>query len=298
MDNREPTDICQQTNVSFFDILLAIAFHKKLFLSIWILISLCGVIAAVMMPAKYSYTTLIGMGTNYEGQLVESASIARAKLNAVIIPVAQRHYIDDGGLYSTNVEVLVKSPSMLSFETRGTIESAQDNFIIHKSIFEALRKEHQMILAKMSENAILKMKEITHTLKELEEEGVLLNKNLIGLDQMDASLKRQAIKSDANAALLHIIIINQMELNRAALMRTLAINIDAKNSKRIDLDNIRKNLDGMSETFYAVPTTQSKSAVAPNRMLVSIGGILSGLLIGILSVLLVDYFTKLRRNER
>ena len=298
MDKYEPTDIRQQTKTRLFEIWVAVVEHKKLFIAVWILISLIGMMAAVMMPAKYSYITIIGFGTNYEGLVVAEAAVARAKLNAVIIPVAQRKYIEDGGVYDINVEVLVKSPSMLSLESSGTIESAQDNYNIHKTIFEALRNEHNTILTKQSEAGIMAREEHTLKLKVLEEEVVLLNKNLKRLDEMDASLKRQAIKSDADAALLHIILINQIEFHRAELKKDLAGNIAGINWNRLNLASIQKNLDRLRETFLAVPTTQSKNAVAPNRMLIVIGGILSGLVIGILSVLLLDFFTKLRRKEK
>ena len=117
MDKYEPNDIRQQTKTGLFEIWLAVVEHKRLFMVVWILFSLSGLIVALMLPAKYSYTTLIGLGSNSEGQLIEPAAVVRAKMNAVIIPVAQKKYIDDGGVYDINVEILVKSPSMLLFES-------------------------------------------------------------------------------------------------------------------------------------------------------------------------------------
>ncbi len=298
MDKYEPNDIRQQTKTGLFEIWLAVVEHKRLFMVVWILLSLSGLMVAFMLPAKYSYTTLIGLGSNSEGQLIEPAVVVRAKMNAVIIPVAQKKYIDDGGVYDINVEILVKSPSMLLFESRGPIESSQDNYNIHKIIFEDLLKDHKTILTKQSEKAISTRKKISDKLKELEDESVLLAKNLKRLDEMAASFQMQAIKSDANAALLHIILNNQMELNRAVLKRVFTDNKIAISDKRSELDNIEKSLDGQRETFYAVPTTQSKSPVGPNRMLIALGGIMSGLVIAILSVLLLDSFIKLRRRER
>ena len=298
MDKYEPNDIRRQTKTGLFEIWLAVVEHKRLFMVVWILLSLSGLMVALMLPAKYLYTTLIGLGSNSEGQLIEPAAVVRAKINAVIIPVAQNKYIDDGGVYDINVEILVKSPSMLLFESRGPIESSQDNYNIHKIIFEDLLKDHKTILTKQSEKAISTRKNISDKLKELEDESVLLNKNLKRLDEMAASFQMQAIKFDANAALLHIILNNQMELNRTVLKRVFTDNKIAISDKRSQLDNIEKSLDGQRESFYAVPTTQSKSPVGPNRMLIAFGGIVSGLVIAILSVLLLDSFAKLRRRER
>ena len=298
MTNNESANISQQTKATFYEIWVAITKHQKLFLSLWILISLSGVMAAVMMPANYSYTTLVGLGTNYDGQQIETTAITRAKLNAVIILVAKRKYLDDGGVYDVDVEVLVKSPSVLSLESRGPIESAQDNYSIHKNIIEALQKDHKTIMTKASEKAFSTRKKISDKLKELEDESILLNKNLKRLDEMGATLQMQAIKSDVNAALLTIILNNQMELNRAVLRRVYADNTIAVSERRSELDNIEKSLDSMRETFYAVPTTQSKSPVGPNRILIAIGVIFSGLVIAILSVLLVDSFVKVRSRER
>lgn len=296
MDKYEQNDIRQQTKTGLFEIWSAVVEHKKIFMAVWILLSLSGLIVALMLPAKYSYTTLIGLGQHSEGHLIEPVAVVRAKMNAVIIPVTQKKYIDDGGVYDINVEVLVRSPSMLLLKSRGSIESSQDNYNIHKIISEALLKDHKTILTKQTEKAISTRKKISDHLKELEEENVLLNKNFKRLDGMSASLKVESIKSDANAGLLYIILNNQMELNRAALRRAFTDNIIAISDRRSQLDQIEKGLDGQRETFYAVPTTQSKSAVAPNRVLIALGGILSGLVIGILGVLFFDTIAKLRRG--
>lgn len=298
MVNSKLNDVHQQANSGFFDILLAIVKHQKLFLFIWIIISLSGVIAAVLMPAKYSYTTLIGLGTNYAGNQLESISITRAKLNAVIIPVAQRKYIDDGGVYDVSVNLMVKSPSMILLESRGLIESAEDNLNFHKTISEELFKVHQSILTNEYEKAILPMNKIRDKIKKLEKESLLLNNNLKRLDDMDAALKRQAIESDANLALLHIILNNQFELTRTITQKNLADNTLALDKMRNDFINIENNLDGQRKTFYAVPPTQSKSEVAPNRLLIAVGGILCGFLIGVFGVLLVDFLPSLFRKVK
>ena len=141
------------------------------------------------------------------------------------------------------------------------------------------------------------VKRLVHKIKELEDENMLLNKNLKRLDEFDASIKMQAIKSDANAEFLHIVLINQMELSRSTINKQLFDNMVVLNDKRAQLIDTEKALENQRETFYAVPTTQSKSTVAPNRILIALGGVLSGLVIGILSALLVDFFTKLRRKE-
>ena len=297
MDNHDSNDKHQQIKDGLYDIFVKILKYRKIFLFSWFLISLSGVMVAIMKPAMYSYTSLIGLGTNYDGQPLESVAITRAKLNAVIIPIAQRNYIDQGGLYDVSVEVFVKSPTMLLLESRGYNESAKDNVNIHKIIFEALLKEHQSILTKEYERIILPRKKIMNKLSELEEEGLLLNKNLKRLDEMDIDLKKQAVKSDADLALLHIILSNQFELNRNIIRKSLSDNKHASDETRAQLSSIEKSLDGQHKTFFAVSPTQSKSAVGPNRILIVVVGFLSGFIIGILSVLMVDFLARLNRKE-
>jgi hypothetical protein len=298
MDNLESNNNFQQNKNGLFDIFIKIVKYRKLFLFSCFMVSLSGVMVAIMLPAKYSYTSLIGLGTNYEGQPLESVAITRAKLNAVIIPIAEKNYRDEGGVHDVSVEVLVKSPHMILLESRGSIESAKDNLNIHKTIFESLLKDHQIILKKEYERVILPRKKIMNKLSELDEERALMNKNLKRLDEIDIVLKKQAIKTDANLALLQIILNNQIELNRTIMRKSLFDNKLDRDEARTQLSSVDKSIDEQHKTFFAVSPTQSKNSVGPNRILIAIVGILSGLFTGILSVLTADFLSKQNRKEK
>jgi len=294
MEKNDKTNSVQQYISGFKDIFFAVLNQKRCFLSVWFLISLMGMIASETMPDKYSFTTVIGLGTNYAGQHIESVAVVRAKLNAVIIPVSQRKYYDEGGSFNINVETMVKSPSMISLESTGPLESAQDNINIHHSIFEALRKEHHGILSKEYNDKILPMNRLVQEIKELEDGNIILNNGLKRLDNLDVSVKLLPDKSEYNIGLERIILINQIGLSRLIINKFFGDNIINIGKKTAELSGFKTGLDNQTETFIAVSTTQSKSAIAPNRILIKIGSVLVGLVIGVIGALILDALIKMR----
>ncbi len=298
MNNRGMADRHQEDEVSLVDAWRTLVRHKKMVFFIWVLISLSGVIAAVVVPEKYVYTTLIEVGSQGK-DLVETAAAARARLIASIIYVAQRKYLDEGkGAYDINIEVLVKGPSFLLLESRGSVQSAQDHLALHRAVLEALRQEHQatFIFNKGYEASGVRQEVAKRRVAELQDERVLLGVKLKRLDEEEASLMKQAIKSDANAALVHMILINQIEVNRAEIKKDTADNMRAMDEQRSALSIIARELGGLRETKAAVPFAQSKIPVAPNRRLIIMLAIFGGLMMGALSAFLMESFLKVRKG--
>ena len=118
MNDRRKTDTYREDEISLVDLWRVLVKHKKRVFLVWLLISLAGVIAAVLMPERYAYTTLVEIGrlTAETGKdnLVETADEARVRLIAGIIPVIERRFLGEGkDAYGINVKVPEKSPSFL-----------------------------------------------------------------------------------------------------------------------------------------------------------------------------------------
>src|SRR3990172_13380568 len=99
MNDRRKTDAYREDEISLVDLWRVLVKHKKRVFLVWLLISLAGVIAAVLMPERYAYTTLVEIGRPPAGtgkdNLVETADEARVRLIAGIIPVIERRFLGE-----------------------------------------------------------------------------------------------------------------------------------------------------------------------------------------------------------
>ncbi len=227
--------------ISLIDIWRTLVKHKKLIFLVWALISLGGVIAAVLIPERYTYTTLLEVGSQVGGVLVETADAARVKLLAGIIPITQRRYLTEGKeAYGITVKVTIpeKSPSLLSLESQGTAQSASDHLAFQGDIAEALRQDHEIIFGRAREVLAARQEDVKRKIAELtdaralaitrldrldEEETAHLKKKIEQSRALLASIARPGERSLASRmaeeamALTHMMAVNQIEQQRRTL---------------------------------------------------------------------------------
>jgi len=296
MSNGILTDKHQKHEASLVDAWRTLVEHKKMVFFIWVLISLVGVVAAVVMPQKYAFTTLVEVGSHGK-DLVETAAVARARLIANSIHVIKTKYLDEGkSAFDINVELIVKSPSMLMLESRGTAQSVQDHLALHKDIFDALWQEHQTISSKVYAGLVEQQEKTKLGLAMLQDERVLLGEQRKRLDEEQTYLKARAIPPNTDSALVHIMLINLQETKRAVIKKAITDNMRDMDQRRIELSQTSRQLEGFRETKVALPFAQSKTSVAPNRSLIIVLAIFGGLVMGVLGVFLMESFLKVREE--
>ena len=220
MNDRRMTDAYQEDEISLVDIWRVLVKHKKLVFLVWGLISLGGVIAAVLIPEKYAYTTLIEIGhLGYETrlslwpnlpkgktELVEVAAEARIRLVAGIIPVTRRKYLSEGkDVPGVEVRIPEKSPSLLLLESRGPARSAPGQLAFHGDVVDALRQEHQPVLNKAREAFDAQQEAVKRETAKLQDRSVRLAAKSKRLDVKEAYLKRRTEQFRAtNAAVARL----------------------------------------------------------------------------------------------
>ena len=296
MSNGVLTDKHQKHEASLVDAWRALVERKKMVFFIWVLISLVGVVAAVVMPQKYAFTTLVEVGSHGK-DLVETAAAARARLIAHSIHVIKKKYLDEGkSAFDIDVELIVKSPSMLMLESRGTAQSVQDHFALHKDILDALRREHQSISSKVYAGLVEQQEKTKLGLAMLQDERVLLGEQRKRLDERQTYLNARAIPSNTDSALVQIMLISLEETKRVEVKKAITNNMRDMDQRRIELSQISGQIEGIRETTVALPFAQSKNPVAPNRSLIIILAIFAGLVMGVLGVFLMESFLKVREE--
>lgn len=179
MNDRRITDAYHEDEISLIDIWRVLVKHKNLILLVWALISLGGVIAAVLISEKYVYTTLIEIGRlgdeKGNGREVETAEAARVRLVTDIIPVTRRKYLSEGkDTHGMDVKIPEKSLSFLLMESRGLARSAPGQLAFQGAVAEALRQEHQSVLSKAREALGAQQEAVKRYMADLQDERVLL----------------------------------------------------------------------------------------------------------------------------
>lgn len=318
MNGRRITDTYHEDEISLIDIWRVLVKHKKVIFLVWVLISLGGVIAAVLIPDKYAYTTLIEMGRLGDEKatvrLVETVGEARVRLVADIIPVTRRKYLSEGkDAYGIDVKIPEKSPSLLLLESYGPAQSAPGQLAFHGAVVDALRQEHQSIINKTREALDAQQEAVKRYMADLQDERVLLAAQLKRLDEEQAYLKKNRDeqstapstrrgekaadqKADATAELVRIMVSNQLEQQRWVDSKDIAVNVRALDAQRIASNMIASGLEEIRETRIVIPPTQSDSPVAPDRRLIVVLAIFGGLMVSVLGAFLMEFFIKVRKE--
>lgn len=335
MNDRRKTDAYREDEISLVDVWRTLVKHKKLIFLVWGLITLTGLAAAVLMPEKYAYTTLIEVG-GQGNDLVGTADAARTRLIAGIIPVVQRKYLDEGKKI-TDVKVLVpeKSPSNVLLESQGTAKAASSHLAFHGAIVDVLRDGHRAIQNKTRETLTVQQEAAQRRIAALKDESTLLTAKLKRLDEEEEYLKGQIKQSQADVAaasklgaksmaaaagaeattLTYIMMItNQLEQQRRFLStiedrvllglprerveinKAIADNVRSVDEQRSALNVIVSELGRIRETKALIPPHQSESPVGPKRWQIMMISVLAGLMLGVLATFFTEFLLKVRKE--
>jgi uncharacterized protein involved in exopolysaccharide biosynthesis len=277
---------------AFVDACRTLLRYKRVILFIWVLVSLVGVVAAVLMPSRYAYMTLIEVGGS-KGGLVETTGAARARLKASILPDIERKYVDMGK-YFHDLDVVVKSPSTLQLKSVGPSNSIEDHRTLHAASVEALRQAHETMVSRMSAKLALRQSEIGAELKELEGHVEALTLRLKAIDLVQTNLNRAPQESDPTPLVNYSYLQDLYEIQRIETQVAISSAFKKIKAKRAELSENRQEV--LVETKASGSLERSINPVGPSRALIVALAILGGLLVGVLSVFLMESFLELRRS--
>lgn len=142
----------QNDEISLVDLWLTVARHKKLVLSIFSIVLLGGVIAALFLPKSYTYSTAIEIskywGGNGYSQLEPPESV-KSKLENVYIP-----QVTLGENSEKPLEVKVENPKnspLIVLKSKAPEVDAERVQSVHEGIVQAIAKEHAEQLSRLRE---------------------------------------------------------------------------------------------------------------------------------------------------
>lgn len=334
MHDHRITDTYQDDEISLADVWRTLVGHKKLIFLVWGLVILTGLAAAVLMPEKYAYTTLIEIGGQWDDP-VETADAARARLLAGIIPVVQNRYLAEGKkITDVKVSIPEKSPVFVFLESQGTAEAASIHLAFHAEIVDVLAQEHHAAQNKVREVLVIGQETVRRRITALDNENIFLTEKLKHLDDEETYLEEKikqvraavaaaskwsdkagaaAAKEGAAAAFTHMMATNQIEQQRflttlenrvlvglpgerAEINKTITDNAQSVEEQRSALNITTSELGRLRETKALIPPARSASSVAPDRRVISMLAIFIGLMLGVLSAFMVEFLLKVRKE--
>lgn len=269
MDNSEQRE--QYSEIDLVDIWIIIRRHLWLFLAVFLVIFILGLVVANLRSVKYDYSVTVQIGGFRAGgtatlvPIMELDAVVDALQNA-IIPTVLRSYADaHPGFNPATVNIEVSTPktgAQVTLETRGTL--AQDS-LMRELLAEIVNKmEHDQ--GSLLQSRIVATKE-------------LLTQQLVQLESQQSALEksRQQLTthgSQSDKALTLLLVDNQIALQQRQLL-------DLK---------LQLNVSSLTDVRLTQPITPPQRSVKPSGLgtaaFVAIAFILA-LFFGLFAVFLV-----------
>ena len=144
-----PQYVYPEDEISLIDLWLIIVKHKKIFLYVFSAIVLIGLIAALVMPKKYSITSTIGIGQTVQDErviLLESPETVKAKLENALVPEILSRYEDDEIRLQEFAVSIPKNSDLVVLQTKVKDDEIELFSQILTEMTDAIEQDHERIL--------------------------------------------------------------------------------------------------------------------------------------------------------
>lgn len=194
-----------------FDLLAIAAQHWRVILAIAATATCVALLLAIMQPLRYTYVTLIEIGTRFLADRVvplESPDTVLTKLTANYTPRAI-HEFEERNAWNRaclNVDARVpKNSQLLMLNSVGTSEDEPACAALHEAIVQYLREDHSRTMAVVKKELEIKIDEASHSLERLQDEARMIEGQLkrIGAEQRLVALETSAARELVTTATAH-----------------------------------------------------------------------------------------------
>lgn len=253
--------------------------RRKFVIAALVLVSIAfGLVYALFTPHSYAYTTIIEIGTNGRGELLEPLDTVRAKVvDGYIAQVLQLHLKNGSNgeaRYGIKAEV-PKNSQVLILRSTGTAENEPVYAALHSAVVDRLKSDHLRVQNPLRKDLETRLETRERDLAELREQAKLF----------DAQLKRLEGKRELPAR----------ELSYLTSLR-LADTQRAQSDALFLIDNFHQQLANMRETSAVVSLMRSVDPVGLGKKTTVMLSALIGLFVGIIAALFVDFVAKTREE--
>ncbi len=187
-----------RNEISLVDLWFILCRRKAVIFIVFGLILFFGIVAALMAPAKYTYTTSIEIGSTIdrERELIDSPDVLLAKIKESYIPLILYEHAkskSDGGVY----QISVRAPSgsnIIVLDSQGPEVFSSIYLKLQSEIVDKVVTDHRGIVKVARLGLNIDRKAIQLKLSELQDQSKLFVKKAGRLDESAALLIKQMQK--------------------------------------------------------------------------------------------------------
>jgi LPS O-antigen subunit length determinant protein (WzzB/FepE family) len=233
--------------ISLVDLLRVLLKRKNTLLFVFALFVLGGVVAALVLPKQYQYTTTIEIGTTVvkdDIRLIDDPNTLLAKIQESYIPLALLHYRetypDDKKVYELKARI-PKNSEIIVLEAKGSKETAEIYKRVQNDVVDQIITDHSRLILIIHKEYQLEGEKIQNEVASLEDKSKLLQAKSKRLGENEKLLTRQI---DRVRQLVNDGIINREKASREVKDETHAMTLLMIDN---EIQQNRQRLDELEE---------------------------------------------------
>jgi len=254
-----------EDELSLVDLWLIIMRRKMLVIAIFLLCTIAALAFALTQPLTFSFTTIVNVGSNVNGQPFESLETIQAKLEEILIPNIRVMPLEENKLSDNSDKVVVSLPAN-TIAIRLESNAGKDDYVkissLHGLVIDSLKQQYK--------------EQIRSTKSRLEGKLQLLNKQL---DDLGAQI---SVPGKVSIEMLML-----MDRRMASILRF-----------EQNKEEIIAQLSNLKEPSSFLSTTRSINPVGKGRKVIVIVAAVLGLFLGLLSAFFAEFLANVKLREK
>lgn len=191
-----------EDEINLVDLWLVLMKHRTLIVAVVVLCVLAGVMLALLVPAKYQYSTSIELGARLDGEndvvVIESPETLLAKIQESYIPLARRQYQQYLAEHSAVESVLMidaripKGSQIVVLSSKGPEGDSVMHKAVQQSVVNMVKVDHKRITDVLRKETEILQNRAKAKLEELKDDATLIQAREKRLGDVSVLLASQA----------------------------------------------------------------------------------------------------------
>jgi len=188
-----------EDEINLIDLWLVLMKHRTLMAAVVALCILAGIMLALLVPAKYQYSTSIELGTRLSGEnnvvVIESPETLLAKIQESYIPLAWRQYSAEHSAMEGVPKIEARIPKGSQIIVLSS-EGSEGDGLMHKgvqqSVINTVKTDHNRITDVLRKETEILQNRAMAKLEELKDDAMLIQAREKRLGDVSVLLASQA----------------------------------------------------------------------------------------------------------
>jgi len=256
-----------EDEISLIDLWLVIMRRKMLVIAIFVFCIIAALAFALTQPLTFSFTTIVNVGSNENGQPFESLETIQTKLEEILIPNIRVMSLDKKNSSDDENKIKVSIPTnaiAIRLETNSERDDYTKISSLHSSVVESLKQQYK--------------EQIRSAKSRLEGKLQLLNKQL---DDLNA---QSSLPVSGKVSIEMLMLMDR---------RTTSIFKIEQNKQAITAQ-----LSNLKEPSSYLSTTRSINPVGKGRKIIVIVAAVLGLFLGLFSAFFAEFLANVKLREK